>query len=205
MSDQKAVGEVILKNVRASYAYLFEPREDENDEGVKKRKYRCTFMIPKGAEGKANMAAIKAASGEAKRKVWGENEAKWPKLKADRVCLRDGDEEDKPEYEGHYIITASVGENRPPALVLNRRGGDKRWLPASPGQIYSGCYVNAVIRLWAQDNKYGKRVNASLESVQFFRDGEPFGAAPVDPNDKFSDDMAGSEGSFGDDDDDDLM
>lgn len=202
---EQPVGEVILRNVRLSYAYLFEPREDEGDDGKIKRKYRCVFMIPKGPEGKANLAAIKRAAEEAKAKEWGTNKDKWPKLKADRVCLRDGDLEDKDEYVGHFVIGASVDESRPPALVLNRKGGDKKWIKASPGQIYSGCYANAVIRIWAQDNKYGKRINASLESVQFYKDGEAFGAAPVDPNDKFSDDMAGDEGSFGDEDDDDLM
>lgn len=30
------------------------------------------------------------------------------------------------------------------------------------GLVYSGCYVNARIELWAQDNANGKRVNAKL-------------------------------------------
>ena len=40
------------------------------------------------------------------------------------------------------------------------------------GLPYSGCYVNASIELWAQDNNYGKRINASLRGVQFYRDGD---------------------------------
>ena len=36
-----------------------------------------------------------------------------------------------------------------------------------------------VIRLWWQDNQFGKRINASLEVVRFRKDGEAFGAAPV--------------------------
>jgi len=38
--------------------------------------------------------------------------------------------------------------------------------------------------LWAQDNQFGKRVNAELLGVQFVRDGEPFGGGkPATPED----------------------
>jgi hypothetical protein len=42
---------------------------------------------------------------------------------------------------------------------------------------YSGCYVNCIIELWAQNNAYGKRINANLLAVQFYKDGQPFGDA----------------------------
>jgi len=29
-----------------------------------------------------------------------------------------------------------------------------------------GCYVNALLELYGQDNKYGKRINASLKGIQ---------------------------------------
>jgi len=48
------------------------------------------------------------------------------------------------------------------------------------GTIYAGCYVNAIISLWAQDNTYGKRINAQLEGVQFCNNGEPLGAGGID-------------------------
>ena len=56
---------------------------------------------------------------------------------------------------------------------------------------YAGCYVNAVIELWFQNNGFGKRVNANLLGVQFFKDGEPFGdnaGASADDFDAFGDD-----------------
>jgi hypothetical protein len=40
--------------------------------------------------------------------------------------------------------------------------------------------VDAVIRPWAQDNQWGKRVNASLVAVKFAGDNEPFGLPPID-------------------------
>ena len=50
--------------------------------------------------------------------------------------------------------------------------------------IYSGCYVNAKIDIWAQDNQYGRRINASLLGVMFASDGEAFGGgAPAKKED----------------------
>ena len=55
-------------------------------------------------------------------------------------------------------------------------------IEAEPDDIYSGCMVNMVVQLWAQDHpEYGKRINANLKAIQFFEHGPAFsGAAPVD-------------------------
>ena len=61
-------------------------------------------------------------------------------------------------------------------------------LTEADGLVYSGCYVNARVELWVQDNANGKRINAKLLGIQFVRDGDAFGAgsAPAKPTD-FSD------------------
>jgi hypothetical protein len=91
--------------------------------------------------------------------------------------------------------------------VTNRKDGNGHWIEAEPGgkaAPYAGCYVNATIVVWAQDNEHGKRINAQVKAVQFFKDGEAFGAAAVNPDDEFTDDMAGEVGGdFTDDEDDD--
>jgi hypothetical protein len=205
------IGEVILKDVRLSFAHIFEPskpRTDPTTKEVIKGSYQARFLLEKGTPlAKQNMDKIKKAAHDAKAKEFGENEAKWPKLKPDRVCLRDGDLEDWDGYEGHFYLAANSA--RKPQVITNRKGKDGKWVEAEAGGTnspYSGCYVNALVRLWVQNNEHGKRLNASLEVVQFLRDGEAFGAAPVDPNEKFDDDMVGEEGSIGgDDDDDDLV
>jgi hypothetical protein len=51
---------------------------------------------------------------------------------------------------------------------------DKSPLTEADGVVYSGCYVNGIIDLWAQNNNYGKRINATLLGVQFAGDGEAF-------------------------------
>lgn len=214
MATETVVGEVILKNVRLSFADIFEPgKPQKNDDGTTSPgKYKANFLMEKGTEDtKANVAKIKKAANDAKEKKWG-SEKNWPKLKPEKVCLRDGDLEDWDGYEGCLYLSASSPATRPPQIITNRKNSDNKWIEAEPGgkgAPYSGCYVNALVRVWAQDNEHGKRVNASLEVIQFLRDGESFGAAPVDPNEKFGDDDVGSEGSIDDDenedDDDDLI
>lgn len=196
MAEKKVdIGEVKLKNVRLSFAHLFEPQEGKVDDetGLKgEDKYNCSFLIAKTSpEGKANIAAVKAAAERIKKAKWGDN---IPKLKPEKVCLRDGDLEDYDGYEGMAYVSAS--NTRQPVLIDRKKGKDGKWikLTGSEGLLYSGCYVNGIIRLWAQDNKHGKRVNASLEAVQFLAHGDAFGARPVDADEAFSDDDA-----FGDD------
>jgi hypothetical protein len=211
MADEKEViGEVILKDVRLSFFNGFRPAPDKINPKTKeviKGSYGANFLMEKGTPGtKANQAKLKKASHDAKVKKWGENEEKWPKLKPEKLCVRDGDLEDYDGYEGHIYLSAN--SPRPPQIITNRKGKDNKWIEATegaPGAPYSGCYVNALVRLWAQDNEHGKRLNASLEVVQFLREGQAFGAAPVDPNEKFTADMVGDEGSIGDDEDDDDL
>jgi hypothetical protein len=201
------VGEVILTNVRLSFADIYEPAKDRKDsktDEVIKGKFGANFLMEKGtAETKANQAKIKKAGHDAKVKKWGENEAKWPKLKPEKLCLRDGDLEDYDGYEGNLYLSANNGQK--PQVITNRKDKNKKWVEAAPGtpnSPYSGCFVNALVRLWVQDNEHGKRLNASLEVVQFLRDGTPFGAAPVDPNERFTDDMVGQIEHLSDDDED---
>ncbi|MNP47458.1 hypothetical protein D3C76_1415120 [compost metagenome] len=62
---------------------------------------------------------------------------------------------------------------------------DRTQLTAQEGKPYSGCYVNVIVDIWAQDNSYGKRINAQLQGIQFVRDGEAFsgGGTSADASD----------------------
>lgn len=131
-------------------------------------KYEATFILQK-SEHKAVIKEIEAGMRElAKERLKG----KMPP--ADKVCMKDGDDTDRPEFRECMTIKAST-KKRP--LVLDR---DKRPLVEDDGAIYAGCYTNAIITLWAQDNQYGKRVNAQLDGVQFNMSGDPLGAGGID-------------------------
>lgn len=208
---KEIVGEVLLRNVRLSFPSLFEPATMESDDGTERKFYKANFLIPKKGDEFNNVAKIKKASDEAKAKKWGSKPEDWPKLKPEKICLRDGDLEDWDGFAGMVYVSANSNIERKPQVITNRKDSAGHWIKAEPGHErcpYAGCYVNALIRLWAQDNKNGKRINASVEIVQFLRDGEAFGAGPVNPDDKFSDDMVGDDaelGGAGDDDGDDSL
>jgi hypothetical protein len=154
---------VILKNVRLTFPQLFEPKQ-VNGQG--EAKYSAAFLFPRSH---ACVAALQAAILAAATEQWKDKApAMLAQLKAaDKICVHDGDaKSDYAGYAGNLFLNASKNV-RP--LVLDR---DRTPLTAADGKPYSGCYVNAMVDIWAQDNKFGKRVNASLMGVQFLTDGE---------------------------------
>ena len=98
------------------------------------------------------------------------------------VCLRDGD--DKSEYDGfegkQYVSTRS--KQRPTVVDRNKVA-----LTEDDGRPYSGCFVNAIVEIWAQDNQFGKRINAQISGLQFVRDGDAFGGGQPASADEFDD------------------
>lgn len=167
-----------LSNVRLAFPALFEAKT-VNGEG--KPAFSASFLIsPKDAQIKAINAAIEQV---AKDKWGAKAEAVLKQMRAgDKVCLHDGDLKEQYEgYAGNLFISAR-SQTRP--LVIN---GDKSPLTEADGKPYAGCYVNASIELWAQDNNYGKRVNASLRGVQFVKDGDAFAGGGAASDEEFDD------------------
>lgn len=164
--------QVRLENVRLLYAAaLFTPQKGPNGEG--EAKYSATFGF---APTHPAAAAVKAALKAAAEQKWGAKAGEiFVMLKAgDKICLHDGDAKaDKDGYKGNLYVSAS---NKLKPLVVDNKPApgqtSVRIIEANEGRVYSGCYVNATIELWAQDNKFGKRINASLMGVQFLRDGQ---------------------------------
>jgi hypothetical protein len=101
---------------------------------------------------------------------------------ADKTCLHSGDL--KSNYDGFEgMMYISARNPLKPSVVDTNRSP----LVAEDGRPYAGCYVNAVLELWTQDNNYGKRVNATLMGVQFYKDGESFVGGGVADADDFDD------------------
>jgi len=177
---EKRVHKVVLKNVRLSFPKLWRPDVGQRDDGTTTRKYKANFLIDKKKQ-KALIQEINDAIQDALEDKFG---AKIPKLKPEKFCLRDGDDEEYDGYEGMMYLGAS-NSKKPPIV-----GRNKEPLSEDDGKPYAGCYVNAVVHIWVQNNeadKGGKRVNASLEAVQFVRDGEAFGAPAIDVDEVFDD------------------
>lgn len=170
------MSKVRLENVRLAFPNLWEAKQ-VNDQG--QPKFSAAFLFPPDhlAHDK-----VKKAMQEVAKDKWGEKAAEvYKKLKAsDRLALHDG--ASKSDYAGYAdnMFINSTNALRPTVV-----DGNKTPLSPSDGKPYSGCYVNAVIELWAQDNKYGKRINASLMGIQFYADGERLAGGAVASEDDF--------------------
>lgn len=128
-------------------------------------------------------------------------EAKWDKkgaanLKAIRSAgksvLKDGNlKANYAGFEGNLFISMR-SKDRP--NVFGKKGEQLE----DNGTIYSGCYAHVILAIWAQDNQYGKRINAQVTGVMFSRDGDSFGggATPAAPED-FADLSATDEDMLG--------
>ena len=153
-----------LQNVRLSFPALFEPKA--NDSG--KLSYGAGFIFPPSHPSKAVLDKIIDEVGTEK---WGQ---KWPALKkqmaaGDSLLVHNGDAKASLDgYEGNLYLNAN---NVVRPTIVDR---DTSPLIAADGKPYSGCYVNAILDIWAQDNKFGKKINAQLQGVQFYKDGDAF-------------------------------
>lgn len=174
--QQKVNVEIYLEDVRLSHPHLFEPQQYKKDKNSKPR-YTAVFILDKKKH-KDLIADIEDGIEEIRQEMFDGR-----KLKADNICLTDGDDTDKDEYQGCMILRAARGESLGPPAVIDR---DKSELTAKDRKPYGGCYVNAIVRLYGYD-EYADQVNAGLEAVQYFRKGDAFGAQPVDVDTKFKD------------------
>lgn len=148
---------IFIPDCRVSFPAFFKKPVINGEEG----KYGATLMLEPDKHAKV-LTEIKA---EMARLV--KDDLKGQRLAPEKYCLRNGADK-RDEYEGYLVLSAS-NDNKP--IVINGQGNgviDNE----DDCKIYSGCYANAKIKLWAQNNQFGKRINARLVAIQFERDGE---------------------------------
>ena len=180
-----------LTNVRLSFQRLFVPKSFKEGQPAR---FEASFLLdPSDKAHAALIKEIKTRAKEVIKEQWGE------KPKSLKVCFGSGDEKDYDGYEGQFYITSN---NRTRPTVVDR---NLQPLVEADGKPYSGCYVNGTITLWAQDNQFGKRINANLRAVQFVRDGEAFGVQPVEAEEEFDAREDDGEDNWLDDGDDDEL
>lgn len=180
---------VRLRNVRLSFPALFKPRAFEPG---KDPTHQATFLMPRQGDPEKNLELVKQGIALVVK-----NGLRGVHPGADRVCVRSGKEKGERGIDGYNADIAYLSANskkRP--IVVDR---DLTPLTGEDGRPYGGCYVNASVRLWAQDGvknpKWGKRVNAQLRAVQFWAEGEPFGESSVDANEEFEEGEGGEPAS----------
>ena len=170
----------MLKDVRLSFPSLFKKATFDGNA----TKYEATLLLDKKKHAKV-IDKINADIKEAMAKFHSDT---GKKIKSDKTCFKDGDESDYDGY-GNCMSFKASNDKRPSVLDRN-----KEPLIEDDGRPYSGCYVNAIVDYWVQNNQFGARINANLLGIQFVRDGDSFGAGgSVADSDDFDD--------LGDDDD----
>lgn len=182
----------IVRNARLSFPDLFEATQYQNQGPFT---YRCTFLIPSDSPAKKEIDVVMKQVAADK---WGAKADSILKnaIATQKVCFLDGDSKEYNGYAGNYALVATRNADAGRPVVVDRA---KNPLTASDGKIYSGCYVNGTVEIWAQDNSFGKAIRATLVNVQFVKDGESFGgAAPATASDL--DDLG-----FEEDEEDDLV
>ena len=165
---------IMLKNVVLAFPALAEPQAfGEGDPA-----YGAKFPIkPNSEQQKAIEAAIVAEAKEA-----------W-KDKADSV-LKMLEEDGKVAFtkkvyrskktgepyqgfDGAHYLSARNAKTQP--TVFNQYGEEISGKSDIEAKAFSGAVVNASIEIWAQDNKWGRRINCSLRGVMLTGEGENFG------------------------------
>jgi hypothetical protein len=179
---------VTLTGVRLSFPKVWKAEQSTPDS---KPKFGASFIIdPDSDNGKAVIKKIEAAIKKIKTDTWKEKAQKiYDNIEVKRKAFVSGDDMTNGEgdvyagYEDMMIVKAS-NVRRP--QVLNR---DKSALTEEDNVIYGGCYVDAVVSFYAVTKKEqgGNGLFATLEVVRYRKEGEAFGAAPVDADDYLDD------------------
>lgn len=155
----------IIIPCRLSYANIWEPKQVN---GTGDPKYSCCLLIKKSDT--AAVAKIRAVIEAIKKDPkalakWG---GKLPPEKSFKSPLRDGDEEkDDENYAGCWFLNATANENRRPRII-DRACNEV----LDQDEVYSGCYANVKIGLFAYSASGNKGIGAGLEVIQKVRDGE---------------------------------
>src|SRR5690606_16638336 len=165
-TQQKKAGIVMLEDVRIAFAHGLW-RADTVQGGEGRPAFSASFLFPRDHK---CVPLVMATMQQVARAKWGPEGDKVLQglMAAGRACLRDGNSKpDTAGFPGNLFISAR-SPTMPLVIDQNRQP-----LTQASGKPYSGCYVNASLAIWAQQNQHGRRINAQLRGVQFVRDGEP--------------------------------
>lgn len=177
-----STSEVIrLESVRISYPHIYTPSAFEEGDP---KKFSAKFLLdPSDPNHAAKIKEIKLEAAKLMREEFG------PDFKAaglKGVCFADGNTrvDDQGDVKEGYADMWVIGASEFTRTAVANRTGDPV-VEGEPQAPYGGCYVNATITLWTQNNKWGKRINANLRGTQFVKDGDAFGRAPISAEDEF--------------------
>ena len=185
---------IYLSNVRLSFPKVIEATSSSFSPDAAK-KFSADFILDPKSE---DIARFMGEVGKMATEKWKEQASAVLQLcQAERKlrCYGKGDEKiDKKTYQpydgyaGMAYISANSNEDRPPKImrpVDGKEAANAMERQDLARKLYGGCYVNAVVRCWPQDNQFGRAVRCELIALQFSKDGDSFGEGSVDVGSMF--------------------
>lgn len=166
---------------RLSFAQSLFKARPQGEGGAEK--YGCTLIFPKSALPELEAEVIKVIKAE-----WGDKGLMMAKNRLIKSPFLAGDGKEahnKQTGELHpgmgsdvFFIRPSAGADRPPFVIWKSPN-----VQETSETVYSGCYVKAVVNLFAWHNaQSGDGVSFGLQGVQKIREGERLGGAgPANP------------------------
>jgi hypothetical protein len=174
--------QIRIKNVTLSFPAIAEPKAF----GENTPAYGAKFAIKPGSE---QQKAIEAAMLKVAKEEWkDEGESILNRLIEDgkvafvKKVYRKKTGEVYAGFEGMHYLSTRNAKTQP--TVYDRRNEEVLGKSAIEQQAHSGAVVNASLDVWAQDNKWGRRINCSLRGIMLTGEGENFsGSTPASAND----------------------
>ena len=161
---------VILKRVRIAFPVFFTATQYE---GKGPFTYSCTgLMAPESEAAKLMDKTIKDVA----KAAWADDAGKVLKTitgNNQKICYYPGELKDYDGFAGMMALSCKRPKEAGHPKVIDQK---KNELASEDGKPYGGCYVNLKVDIWAQDNKFGKGIRATLVAVQFVADGDAFTA-----------------------------
>lgn len=177
---------VKLNNVRLAFEDLYVASAFKEGQQAK---FGGTFIIEADNPG---LVTLKNAIQSQGKEVWGdEAEDTWESVKGqtNKCCFGSGKLKKKNEgFEADNFWITAKNVSRPTVISKNKEPK----LQGEAGAPYSGCYVNAIVEIYAQKGEYAG-MRASLQGVQFASDGDAFAGGSVADTDDFDDLSDGSD------------
>lgn len=165
---------VMLKNVVLAFPALAEPQSLGEGEPA----YGAKFpIVPNSEQQKLIEDAIAAEAKEA----WKDKAKNVLSMLEDdgKVCFTKKVYKSKKTgepyqgFEGTHYLSTRNAKTQP--TVFDQYGEEVTGKGDIERKAFSGAIVNASIEVWAQDNKWGRRINCSLRGVMLTGEGENVG------------------------------
>lgn len=186
---------IYISNARLSFPNLIEPQKRvDATTGKERSSYNCELIL---APTDPSFAAFMKKVGELAVAKWAEHaNTVMQMIQNDRKlrCYGRGEEKINQKtfavydgYAGNVFIT--VGNAHPPQMIQADGTpidpANTMAYQAMARKLYGGCYVNAAVKPWTQENKHGRGIRCDLVAIQLLKDGAAFGAGAVDTSGMF--------------------